>query len=459
MNEIVIGAGLISDGCVVKVGDRSYEMSYPPGAWKAFPDSLKEQFAETLAYFFTHHLALPPHTNVIYNFPPPLARSLFVHGFLYSLVGSTLEFSKKKAAVGKFLRMAYNAEYQESFTGSPQPLQPQKARPFEAKVNKVAIPFSFGKDSLLTYALACELKLTPLPYFSAEPTSSFENINKGKLIKQFQKEQKVSITTIDLKPGNLRDASGLLWGWDMLLTQYTLILLPYLYSKKIGLLAWSNEQSTNETEISRSGHVLNAVHEQSINWTLNLNNLLRIFNHNCIITSLVEPVHELAIMYILHRKYPEVGKFQLSCFNDHKKSATQRWCGHCYECARNYVFLLAVGVDPITVGLTDNMLKRRAIKLHYIFSRHWTGKREAWIGQYGEWILAFYLATKRGAKGDLIDLFKQECLQHVEPHAEKLLEKYLSLYPSKTIPVELVDKLVPIYQEELDNFREEIRGL
>lgn len=446
---------LLPNGFAVGVNDRWLNNVYPSRVWSALPKTLRQQLTDNAAYFFTAHFAFENKTPLNYLFPPPSLLSFFTHGLWYSLPEAVLEIPEAKFTSEGLLRDAYNSGFRTTFRGHPYrvtAINPPKTQP-----NVFLLPFSFGKDSLLTYAVSREIGLKPRPVFFVEPTSTFENLNKEKLRKQFQKEFNENITPFPIILGTLRQKGALLWGWDMLLTQYTLLLLPYLHYWKPQYFFWSNEQSTNDVEKDKQGYIINTTYEQGIFWTVHLNNLLRAFSSNTTIGSIIEPLHEMAILYILHHRYREIGKYQLSCFNDDPTSKTQKWCGNCYECARVYIFLLGAGINPQTVGFVDNMLTIKKKKLYYMFEhKELTRPLNILFQSWGERLLAFYLAYKRGIKGDLITLFERQLLPLVLKQKNALFTQYFGLHSMETIPEKLTPKLLKIYREELTRFRREV---
>lgn len=438
------------------MNNRWHTTLYPPSVWSSFPKALRQTFADNAAYFFTAHFAFEKKDTLDYRFPSPSLLSFFTHGLWYSLPEAVLEIPEAKFTSEALLRDAYNSGFRTTFRGHPYRVT--AINPPKTQSNTFLLPFSFGKDSLLSYAVAKEIGLKPKPVFFVEPTSTHENVNKEKLRLQFQKEFKKTITPFPVSLGNLRQKGNLLWGWDMLLTQYTLLLLPYLHFWKPQYFFWSNEQSTNDVEKDKQGYIINTTHEQGVFWTVHLNNLIRQFSSNTTIASLIEPIHEMAILYILHHRYTNIGKYQLSCFNDHPKSKSQKWCGRCYECARVYIFLLGVGIDPRSVGFVDNMLTSDRKKLYYMFDhKEFTRPLNILFQSWGERLLAFYLASRRGIKGDLITLFESELLPQVRKQKDALFKKYLSIHSTETIPTELKSKLLTLYRQELGRFRDEVR--
>lgn len=458
MRFVKIQSKLISNGIAIGVQNRWINQTYPKNVWSVFPKALHQPFADNVAYFFTAHFAFKKKSKLHYKFPPPSLLSFFTHGLWYSLPEAVLEIPDAKFTTEGLLKSAYNSGFRTTFSGHPYAAA--SASPSKIKQGSFILPFSFGKDSLLTYAVSRELGLSPHPVFFVEPTSQYENSNKEKLRTQFQKEFNVAITPFPMPLGNTREKSGTLWGWDMLLTQYTLLLLPYLYVWKPEFFFWSNEQSTNDVETDKQGYIINTTYEQSVFWTVHLNNLLRTFCCNTTVASLVEPLHELAILYILHHRYKNIGKYQLSCFNDHPKSKSQKWCGRCYECARVYIFLVAVGIDPKRVGFVDDMLTVNKQKLYYMFEhKELTRPLNILFQSWGERLLAFYLAYKRGIKGDLISLFEKQLMPQVIKQKSQLFRQYFGVHSTQTIPNELQPKLLGIYREELTRFKREALAL
>lgn len=445
------------EGISVWLDKKEFRTTYPRHVWQPYPIQLKTQLARSLAFAFTYHLTLQKR-YLHYQFPPPPVWSYFYHGLTYSLPEMVLD-EDNPYKTSELLKSIFESNYYCRFTGLPEVQTVHNGS--DLQPDRAVIPFSFGKDSLLTYCISREIGLTPALFFMAEPASPYENKNKEKLRTAFEKEFVDTVHVIPLELGRLRQKSGLMWGWDLLLLQYTLVLLPYLYSNKAAYFFWSNEQSTNDVETDAEGYPINPTYEQSSGWTLNLNNVLRLFGSNATIGSIIEPVHEIFISYLLHRRYPEVAKYQLSCFNDAPASKTKRWCGECYDCARVYLFLVAVGVDPKTVGFTDDMLADEKADLFYIFSlrKNPLQEQQRFLTSFNERYLAFYLACRRGVKGDLVQRFKRDLLGRIVRQAPALIDRYIRLYDGPTVPLKLASQIYRIYRTELHNFRRIIAGL
>jgi len=170
---------------------------------------------------------------------------------------------------------------------------------------------------------------------------------------------------------------------------------------------------------------------------------------------LIEPLYEIAIMKILHYRYSEIGKYQMSCFAEEEPARTKRWCGVCSKCARIYIFLRALGISPRRVGFNQEMLSERKHHLYSLFQDGNGEVKDSTYDQSGlgrdEQLLAFYLAFKKGVKGALISEFQKKYLREARKREKELREKYFGTHTINTIPSELKGHLLRIYKEELQD--------
>ncbi len=450
--QLLINRKVLHSGIEITLGRKDYFITYPTSIWKEFPDVYRQSFADSLTYFLTMHLALSDHARLVYNFPPPATESFIFKGMVYSLPETALTDSG--VTMPSLLRQLYNTHFSIEFTKRPQ-IQRFKNINRNSK-NRSIIPFSFGKDSLLTFALSRELGINPYPIFFREPRNPYENRHKHKLAQRFLDEFDVEVNIFPVTPGWLRQTTGKWWGWDLLLTQYTQMLIPFLFGTRAKYLFWAHEASCNETFLDDEGFRVNPVFEQSYQWLLSTNSMARIMGSNSIFASLIEPIHEIAIMRILHHRYPSIAKYQMSCFAEETPAKTRRWCGVCSKCARMYIFMLALGIPPSRVGFSENML---GLKKRHLYTLFIDGKgvkdsayTESGLGR-GEQLLAFYMAYKRGVKGGLMDLFKKTLLKEAQKKEKKLRRKYFGIHSTNTLTYELKKPILKIYEEELRGLR------
>jgi len=234
------------------------------------------------------------------------------------------------------------------------------------------------------------------------------------------------------------------------------MLLPYVYAKRAGYILFSNEQSCDDTIIDEDGFKCNPVFEQSHSWLLQNSLMASVIGGNSLsIGSLLEPVHEIAIMRILHKRYPRIAKFQTSCDLQEKPKSDGRWCENCSKCGRIYMFLLAHGINPKTVGFKHDLTRQKYHHLYTLFASNRIkefGYDQSEAGR-NEQILAFLMAYKRGVRGPVMTTFTRRYLAFARKHERKLRQIYFSLHSTKTIPQDLKPKIVRIFRQELDRLK------
>lgn len=449
---VEINRKVLHSGIEITLGRKDYLINYPSSIWREFPDVYRQTFADSLTYFLTMHLSLANHKKIVYNFPPPPTESFFFKGMVYSLPETALTDSG--ATMNTLLRQLYNTHFAIEFSQRPRYTRFKNVNRNSKK--RAVIPFSFGKDSLLTFALARELGINPYPIFFREPRSPYENRHKYKLANRFFDEFGIDINIFPVTPGWLRQITGKWWGWDLLLTQYTLMLIPFLFGIRAKYLFWAHEASCNEIFTDEEGFKINPVFEQSYQWLLSTNSIAKIIGSNAIFASLIEPIHELAVMKILHGRYPKIAKYQMSCFADEDPAKSRRWCGVCTKCARMYIFMMALGIPPKRVGFTGDMLVSKKKNLYSLFQKG-SGIKDSAYAESGlgkdEQILAFLMAYKKGVKGSLMKDFKKEYLKDARKKEKRLRHKFFGMHTSNTLTYELKKPLMKIFEDELKRLR------
>ncbi len=440
---------LLPAGIQMEIGRKSYEIIYDSSVWKEFPEALRQNFADGLTYALTSHLTFLNNNFLIYHFPTPLIEPYIYEALNFAMPETILVDSK--ARTSKVLQMLYNSRFQIEFRGRPRYSRPQKV--IRNTKNRAIIPFSFGKDSLLTFALCQELGIKPYPIFFREPKCAFENKHKTRLADKFFDEFNVDVQFFPVSAGRLRQTTGDWWGWDTLLTQYTILLIPYIFSLRAKYFFWAHEQSCNEFFSDQEKYLVNPVFEQSISWLLTSNSMVKVMGCSTVISSLIEPIHEIAIMKILHHRYPEYAKYQMSCFSEEPTAKNRRWCGLCSKCARIYIYLLAVGVNPEKVGFKEDMLTEKKKYLYALFGTNNKGAGvydQSGLGR-DEQLLGFYLAYKHGAKGKLMDIFKRDYFFEAKKREKELRQKFFGIHTTNSLSYDLKRRVLRIYQEELKN--------
>jgi len=448
---INIKPGFNGRGIRFNLENQSFEIIYPENIWPKYPPFQKKLLSENLTFALTFHLPyLWQMDSLNYLMARPVSEPFLFKGFISALPSTAL---MKKESTTKLIKKLFEIDYH--FIQGKNILT---SNLFPRETNKTAIlPFSFGKDSLLTYSLLKELGINPIPIFVKEPLSVEENYHIEILAKKFFEEFKEKIIFVENQAGKLREAGeGGWYGWELQLTQYAIMLLPIIWAKKARYLFFSNEQSCNEEFLDKEGFWCNPVYEQSVKWLEQMNDLFQILGmKNLEVGSLIEPLNDLAIVKILHHRYPKIAKYQASCSAETPEARFNRWCGNCSKCARLFIFFLANNIDPAKIGIPTNMLELK-YKNKYALFEDGNNKDSAYdesrLGR-DEQLLAFFLAYKNGKKGELIDLFKSLYLKEAEKREKELKEEYFGIHSTKTLPKELKDKLLNIYKEELKNLK------
>lgn len=437
-------------GIEIKINNKVIRLRYPPSIWQRFPKVHRKILSQNIAYGHTFHLPyiFPSVKRMFYNIPVPLSESFFFKSFSLSLPSTAIMQKYKNLRItSNLLRRLFDIDF--IFTNSKTDIPPYNRGSMS---DHAIMPFTFGKDSLLTFALAKELGITVYPIYISEPDYPYEEVIKKQLSEPFRKEFKVKIYFLKNSLGILREPSG--WfGWELQLTHYSLMLLPYVYAKRAGHILFSNEQSCDNTITDYDGFRCNPVFEQSHSWLLQNSLMTSLIGGNSLsIGSLIEPINELAIMKILHKRYPQIGKYQSSCDMEDKPKTNGRWCEICSKCARMYIFLLGLGINPKTVGFRHNLLANKYKPLYPVFDNKNIkayGYDQSEAGK-DEQIFSYYLAYKKGFKGPLMRLFVRKYLRYALKHKKDFRKRFFGIHSSKTIPSEFKTKVMRIFHQELD---------
>lgn len=441
-------------GIKINIDNERLSIIYPGNLWLKYPALAQKNLSENLAFALTFHLPFITGTNFLnYSMARPQTSEIIKEGFKASLPSTALlKFEKTSELLKKFSKIQYRFSETEqenaSFCSCSKPRQ------------SAVLTFTFGKDSLLSYGLCQELGIKFHPVFVKEPLTARENVQGEKLAKQFEAEFKKKILFIDNQAGLVRemykDKQDEGWyGWELQLTHFGMILLPIIFAKKAQYLFFSNEQSCNDKFQDAEGYWCNPVYEQSTEWMQKMEKMAKMIGMEDLkISSLVEPIHEIAGIKILNNRYPELAKYQMSCGENRPEEGTNyKWCETCSKCASNYIFLLANNVDSKKVGIKNNLLELKYKNKYSLFQTG--GSRDYGYDASGlgrdEQLLAFYLAYKNGHKGQLINLFKKNYLKEAGAREKELRKKFFGIHTSGTIPAGLKDRVLEIFKNELSS--------
>ncbi|MBN3036833.1 MAG: hypothetical protein JW834_00125 [Candidatus Diapherotrites archaeon] len=445
------------NGFGVLLNGKSYSIEYPNTVWKDYPDGVKNALIENLAVATTIHLPLLlGEKSLQYSTAAPLFKETLSENMLYGIPScSNINGVSTAGMVRDFMNIRLEfAEHESSI--------PMYDRVLD---EKAIIPFTFGKDSLLTYALCRELGMETHRVYADEAMFTHEKKHKLLFEKRFSKEFGDKMDVIRHDTGLLRDAAhfGLPkneLGWDLQTTEYSLLMLPFNNHYDAKYTFFGNERSNNDYLFDSEGFICHPSFDQSAGWTMRQNNIIKLMTNNQgRIASLIEPLEDLAVLHLLVHRYGKYSRYLLSCFADNDSGRDHHWCQSCSKCARLFVFLTAVGADVGALGFYRNMFDREFTPLFALFN----GSRTAGYDKVGtgrdEQMFAFYLAYLKGARGHLIERFKKEYLAECLEREDELYSKFFGIHESITLPHQIRKPLMSIYEEELCGGKQQSRML
>lgn len=447
--QLLIDAKVNEEGIEIIVSGKSFPIVYPREIWNSYDDDLKQILKDNIAYSSTLFLpTILKQKTISYKTDRPLAETFLFKNGIYDMPSSAE--ADKKSSTDYVVRF-FNVEpkFESTRIKTPKTVDFESGRAKEVAV----IPFSFGKESLLSVALCRELGIKPILVNFIEPVNKFEYYHKQRLIKEFEKEHKIKVYTVKYNPGRFR--YGRYWGlqtelgWGLQTTEYSLLTLPFVAYFKAKYIVLGNEQSCNDIYIDKYGNLTyRSGFDQYSGWTTQQGLLASLLlGRRVEVVSLVEPLFEIAETKILQTRYPAFAKYQMSCMADNEHARNNRWCQHCAKCGYMFALFSAFSVNMKSLDITENLFdyKHRDIYKHILNNNQNTtayGRRE-------EIALAFYLAYKNNSRGYTIDKFKKLWLKKTEKNLQQYLRYYFGIHHAENIPTSLKARLFKIYREEL----------
>ena len=432
-------------------------LRYPPAIWKRYPKENKIKLLDNINYIFTAHLPflLKENIRLEYNTGYPHVYSWASQGFMRYLPAYWYLYNGKRGTkIFPMLKTLLNSnvEFSETIDAPPS---------FPATIDEhVIIPFTFGKDSLLTYNIAKEIGLKPTIIWFNDP-GGFEGKHKKRLFREFSKIAKDKIYFIDNAFEKLREQGDGWFGWELAMTSWALLTLPFAYAKKAGYIIYSNEKSANSFFYDESGVKIIPDYEQSGQATEELSILTQALSEGEVYTTTFsQGLHELAIIGILKQKYfDKTFRYLMSCWSENEDGKNKRWCGNCSKCARIYVYMTAHGVRPQEdAGFEDNMFLPEKEPLFNVFGKNASGTGwDAFGLNTDEQALAFYLTYLRGNRDPLVQKFAQtEIFLNTKKRYDELMDEYLTLHKEYITPPQWKRKINRIFNQALLKVRKEI---
>ncbi|MDD5469542.1 MAG: hypothetical protein PHO92_01960 [Candidatus Peribacteraceae bacterium] len=456
---LVIDARITDAGIDILVNEDAFPIRYPQEIWAQYPQHLKKILRDNLAYSTTLYLpqmfGLP---RAELKTSRPIAETFLFKNGIYDMPICALT---DEASSVKYVQDFFNTDwaFKDNEIATPDAVDFSRK---EGEPPRAIVPFSFGKESLLSFALSRELGIEPVPVLFIEPANTFEYEHKKGLIEKFQKEFDTTVYVVEFSPGIFR--YGTYWGlktelgWGLHTTEYAALLtLPFAYALNAQYTFPGNEQSCNDIFIDREGiRTYKAGYDQHSDWLAQQTLLATmLLGRKMEVISLMEPLYELAITFMLHHRYPEIGKYQMSCFADSEHGRSHRWCQHCTKCGYMYALCCGVGVPPAQAGFTENLFEKKFEGIYDHFFGY--DPKHPIYGSQDELGTAFMLAERAGHTGESMDRFRKGLLPHMQEREEQLLEQYLGLSPEWNLPTAFREPLMKIFAEETKLVREQVR--
>jgi hypothetical protein len=450
VNGLSINAKQTPAGFEIKFRGQKYVVNYPDEIWQKYPQEAKEVLFDNLVYSETIHLPLHFRRNSInYNTSPPYLQTYFFQNMIMDLPSCA---DVDGTFTTELIKEYMNLKVQFKDNEIKFPTYRHETRPDSSVVS-----LSFGKDSLLTWAVCNELGLNPQAAYIVEPALTYEERHKDKLAKRFQKEFGVELQKIEHTSGQLRDGHRLgvgktEVGWGLQTTQYAIMILPIANLFQSRYILFGNEQSCGEFYMDREGFVCYPAYDQCHIWTKQVDSITRQLSLGGVRTlSVIEPLNDIAVVYSLFKRYPEVAKYHMSCFVETESGRDHRWCMDCSVCAKMYLLIKASGFDPETVGLSRNMLTEDMRSYFSLFGGSDVHTYALTGRGRDEQLFAFYLAWKHGDESGLVKEFEVKLLDEAKAREDELYNTFFGLNKSITMPKEIKNKALSIYKEVLND--------
>lgn len=244
---------------------------------------------------------------------------------------------------------------------------------------EVGLLFGGGTESLLALGRLLDQKTSPflLSLWGSQWRGSELDINKDRfaleedLAKEFHLKMfrvttnlKSLIDSKDFYP-YLKNEANIFNAVLFLPINLSLVypVMPQLKIKKI--ISGNEKESSSDREY----------YSLSSEMTKNLENCSQYAKY----FSDLESLYKIEVIRDLHIKYPELGKYQFSCW----RSSGRRWCLKCEKCLRNFIVYRIFDVEPSRVGIEEDLLVKDQDHLLWEIRNNATVKEE-WRSIYLE---------------------------------------------------------------------------
>jgi hypothetical protein len=409
---------------------------------------VREALRENLVFANTHFLpVILPSDKVSYDSPLPCFESQLFR----NQIGDLLSCEQADDAEHlSYMQRLYNSEFE--FGKGPSTLP--RSKPALSSGETAVIPFTFGKESLLTFALALELGIKPVLFYCQEPSQPFEERYKLKMLEEIRKRFDVPVYFVKNGPGLLRYGKGLSGvraarkgsevGWGAQTTILGMLAVPIVFETGARYILFGSEYSNREYNL-RQGWKAYLSYDQTPFWTAQHSNMIRSFTADrCSVHTMLEPLEEIGIFSLLQERYPELGRFQFSCSAEKPLFGGTQWCHECYKCDRIFLFARCCGIDPGRIGFKRDLLNVPGHFKSYFDGEFKTGSNE-------ELNFSFYLLHKQNVDSFYGRRFESEKLPFLR-NWSGYRRDYTQLHEARELPPAHEKKLMTIFRKGMKSF-------
>jgi hypothetical protein len=454
-NYLEVNTKYNNNSIEIQLNKRNYRVEFPKNVWNPLEEPIKQSIIDHIAFLSTNYLPLIlGKKGVIYNTRLPMFDCFSFKSMMFDMPSNAVLDGRKMV---DYIKNYFNLDF---VFASDEPVV--WAKPFKARDTAV-ISFTSGKESLLTLAMCMELGLEPILINVVEPSNTYEHGHKIKILRELNKEFGIKYYSIPQEAGLFHDAKWMAsrdtsMGWGNQLMYYMFIYLPFVFHHGARYLFYGNEASCDMETFNSEGFRSNFCYDQSSHWTIQQDIMMRLLTGGSSrVGSLVGPLNEIAVIKCLHSGFPELAKYQMSCFCDDPSVSEYRWCCSCSKCARNYAFIQAVDGDVKGVGFWRDMFSEEYKGLFSAFNGEETyGFDRSGLGRE-EQELALFLASEKMPDNPFLQEFnrrsKYNNVNYGEGTSFDLIKRDYAYYftPQEypAIPGELKDKVYDIYNKIL----------
>ena len=423
------------------------KINYPKNFWDNMDATSRHNLLTNFTFNRTRQLGLY-FPKLSFNFPKPVIKNFVEYGVKQDLpyinYGTKTKVSEQIQTFNKSISSFTKTTNHPHVLPNKGPLK-----------DSVILSMSFGKDSLLSYALCKEIGVDPKLVFVNDMATwnPGEAVLKHKIMKSFGQDQKKEIIFVEDNSDDIYDTKNLRGlNEDLAATNamlaFALELTPIAYHYRSKYILFGNEKNLDDYYIDGENFKAYPSGDQSTNYMRGGNNYLkRLTKDNIKVISIIKPLFNIAEMQIINHRYPYLFKYLMSCTS--QTIMNEKGCGNCITCAWTYLYGQALGYDPRNLGLKANMFEKKYRRHFVIFNKRLKVVSEVVPNAREEQLFSFLMAMRRGARGPLMEEFKRKFLGEALKKEKTLRRRFFGIHSAEMIPEEYREKIINIYQQEL----------